>query len=657
LLKRAALFAFSSWRFTRSLRIGEEQFQRKNPAFDHRYSVTSLRRQELVALRRLGQALRDAGYYLDASFAAWLLLALLPDELMDDPGFRQIGDDLAGTLRGAGLAVPSRFVLSKKERNDRANKHPDISIARDGEVRVTDLSDTADKEGAEEHSDPLRRRLELEKKTDVRWQEINRLETDQSNDPFGTLARVVKRRKELTEDVKALRAAFGLCLRYSRLKESAQVATCLQLNENELLDLAHSVKRALQLNLLAVDPGRHIEWREVLRASWTQLPNRAAMNEDAVLALHEVLLGRYPSIVRDAGSDIARSLALKLYNQLDDEDLRELIDVGARAFRRGLSTVTIETLQRSLKAIEDGPLGAPICVSVARLSDDSVSMIAIAPGEYEKVDIALPGIGEAPASVRSTYVHWLRHDPDRILKVRVPWHSSLEKLGEAIVHLTSRRHPSRRWVALALEPDLASLPWASLLDAGARKLIVTLMPSLSWFARAIDPARHKEDATTRGVSIIISRDEDLSLVASRIQRDTGLLRELIGSCGVVLGHGRMTDKGGILVAAENGEVTVDRWLNLAGRRVLIVHSCHSGRVSQSFPSDLGGVPGLALSLGCRLFLAPVTEVPPGAAVALHDELVRQDGAPEIGLRYLAAIQNYPAASLYNMYGFANERVY
>jgi hypothetical protein len=100
---------------------------------------------------------------------------------------------------------------------------------------------------------------------------------------------------------------------------------------------------------------------------------------------------------------------------------------------------------------------------------------------------------------------------------------------------------------------------------------------------------------------------------------------------------------------------VSNWLDMAAHRVLVVHSCHGGRVSHSFPSDLGGLPGISLSLGCHLFLAPVTEVPPDAALALHEELSRKDGPAEIGLRYINAIRRNSAAALYNLYGFANEK--
>jgi hypothetical protein len=635
LLQRAALLAFSSWRLTRSLRNGEERFQRKNPTYVPKYKIQSLQRNEMAALKRLGEALRDAGYHLDAALAAWLLLTLLSDELLHDPEFRNVGTQLASGVRNAGLSIPARFARSREENRARA-KHR--------------RAKTPDGDQVSQRLDPLRLRLAEEKKTDARWREIQRLEAGAFSDVFGALARVVDMRKELRGDVAALRAAFGLARRYGRLREAAQVAGYLQLSENELLDLAHSIKRALQLTLFAADHDTHAEWRDTLRGSWTQLPNRWALSGDEILVLHEVLLGRYPSILRNAGPSVSRMIALKLYNQLDDEVIREFLDVGPSAFRRGPATVTIHRLRSSLQTIALGSLGRPVCVSVARLNDDSVSVIAVGSAAERVEEISLPGIRTAPADVRTTYSQWRL----RSRSLNIPWHSSLRKLSSTIVQLVERMDPACRWLVLALEPDLASLPWTYMVSSsGARNLVVSLVPSLSWLAKAIEHT-YDTESVTETLALKISCETDLSAVAERIKRDAGTLRRLTGSCGIVLGHGQKTDSGIPAVTMGSGVISLEEWLNLAAHRVLVVHSCHSGRVSQSLPSDLGGLPGVALSIGCRVFIAPVTEVSPGAAIALHDELAREEGPVEIGLRYLAATQRHSHTSLYNIYGLANE---
>jgi len=73
--------------------------------------------------------------------------------------------------------------------------------------------------------------------------------------------------------------------------------------------------------------------------------------------------------------------------------------------------------------------------------------------------------------------------------------------------------------------------------------------------------------------------------------------------------------------------------------------------------DLGGVPGLSLGMGCRLFCAPVAEVSTSTAGSLQGHLFSDNGAGTIGERYLAAIREDPRVALYTLYGLANERIW
>jgi hypothetical protein len=184
--------------------------------------------------------------------------------------------------------------------------------------------------------------------------------------------------------------------------------------------------------------------------------------------------------------------------------------------------------------------------------------------------------------------------------------------------------------------------------------VVPLVPSFSWFERAID--RRNRQTVIETPNIIVSPDHELAALAAKIKSDEQRLGDLVGSCGVIVGQGQVGEDGIPHVALGKHPVTMHTWVKLAEHRVLIVHSCHSGRISHTLPSDLGGLPGLALSMGCHLFFAPITEVPHDAAIALHDEVVRHDGPAELGLRYRAAVRRNAAVALYNLYGFANEKV-
>jgi hypothetical protein len=308
--------------------------------------------------------------------------------------------------------------------------------------------------------------------------------------------------------------------------------------------------------------------------------------------------------LRNANFEESQGLVRRMYNQLEDEDVTELLDVGPRVFRRGAGTVSIERLQRLLKErMGRSDIGSPVCVSAVRLRDESVSLLAIGSRGTEVDTIRFPGIRSAPDRIRSTYSLWL--DPARkSTHLSIPWPKNLQELAGAIYRLATEVDPNCRWIALALQPDLASLPWSALLGLYIPEVVVSLIPSLSWFATAMV----RTEPVTRTVTFKLSPAGDLSTLRTKIEDQKKLFQTTASSCGVVLGHGELTEEDIPSIAAGKGTLTLRDWISLAGHRILIVHSCHSGRVSTSFPSDLGGLPGLSLSLGCRVLLAPVTEV-------------------------------------------------
>jgi len=58
---------------------------------------------------------------------------------------------------------------------------------------------------------------------------------------------------------------------------------------------------------------------------------------------------------------------------------------------------------------------------------------------------------------------------------------------------------------------------------------------------------------------------------------------------------------------------------------VVVHSCFAGTVEPKLLGDLGGVPGLSLGMGCRLFCAPVAEVSTSTAGSLQGHLFSDMG--------------------------------
>jgi hypothetical protein len=128
---------------------------------------------------------------------------------------------------------------------------------------------------------------------------------------------------------------------------------------------------------------------------------------------------------------------------------------------------------------------------------------------------------------------------------------------------------------------------------------------------------------------------------------------------VVLGHGK--DGEGAIPAIFAGKnelpLTFENWLDIAQRRITVVHSCFGASRGISFLGSFGGLPALALGLGCRLFCAPVAEVPLDAAAIFQQFLSTSHRSEEFGVQYLRAIQRNSAVSLYNLYGLPYEPLY
>jgi hypothetical protein len=261
---------------------------------------------------------------------------------------------------------------------------------------------------------------------------------------------------------------------------------------------------------------------------------------------------------------------------------------------------------------------------------------------------------------------------------RVPWErdGGLQELARAVGEVISTKYSSARYLQLAIEPRLARLPWNDLFRPTWKSLgvapVIAIVPNFSW-ALVANRMNHE-----RKVVLLAANEEALTGdVVEYVEAPAGMFRtareqlftsrtvlnQIYSSAVFVLARGtwnsdaKMTD-----VSVPEGTIAIKHrkhtdLLDLGNHRIVVAYVCRAGHVAQHFLGDLGGIPGVCLSLKTRLLVGPVAEVSPQTVIVLHRHLADPKGPNEIGSRYLQAMQEDRSVAHFNLFGFANESVW
>lgn len=668
LFQRGYYFAMSAWLSARSLRIAEEQRLADDPDWHAKIPLGDLYREEMQALRRVIGAAGEAGRHATVACLCHHMLATIPDG-WDEPDWDWFDpDELAYHIRQLGLEVPERFVRARKPRFPHLRgtacgsvqdaKHPSVSEDNGGS------NDRQKDPAAACVPDAIRDRLAKEQSVSDWWEHILRT-TPASKDRdvptrllgyFVTCAQLGK-----IQDADALIAGLRLCVRkYNRLADARRLLDlkCFPaLSRDDALFYAEAISLASTLRPWAIDSAAHRQWQGILRRIWGE-SEWDTRRVDEEMFVHETLLGRLLPTIRDAGS---QQLARKLYNRMPEEEIVRSYDHLGEARARGASTTDITSTQRALAALGDGELGKPVALSVVWLGQERWGILAVAAnGQCCYSREHLPG---SPHSEMKEILA----TPE--LHLGVPWGNAFLTLGDRIAEVAKQADPMSKWMMLALEPNLAKLPWQNLIGT---RFAVSLVPSLTWVVVAQNHPSGYEPSPALVVSSqaqlmaphgavieptarkrLAKEYEDLR---SSVQQTRQFLTAGSASVAVVVGHGTWNAEDKITsVIAPELPIGWDQWMEIAMRRVVIVHACSAGRVAHQFIGDISGLPAIALGQKCHLFAAPTSEVQASTATSLHRALLAK-GNESIGSRYLRAIDEDNSVNLYNLWGFLNERL-
>lgn len=676
LLRKAAQFARCAWLVARDGR---------------RFSATSpsevqgeLLRCEHQALWRYSQALTDLGDYLgSAALNVRLLWQIPPDlalSLQRIPieggrtvpnAFRNIHLKVWQSIYQAGYEGPK---WARGKQKDANGKVVWIGFQSAGEAGTETASCERTPEAVPEQAETANstvalrlppasalpqpkcrlndKRLVESLRSDARWEKVlaaaNLTSTERvtARQAKKLLLTIGRRTQSLAERQELLRSAFAISLDLGLLRNASWILEYLDATPEEILDFAALLRRATQLMPMFLEAKQYAKWQAGLAGAVARLPleKAEAMTARQTFLLHEILTGRCVSLIRGSPEALRRLYHEKFDDRVSESMLREALDVKVRPLIWASGTVPIDALEKfggRHPGVSNCVVERPTLISLVDLGDDHFHMMFKRPGcKWQKKLFYLGGINEESRNILAFRGLW--YSPT---EKSVPWPETFQELARRLARELRLSEAEPNWLVASVSASLAVFPLQDLiLRHVAPQTVLSLVPNFTW------ASREYENAPSRRPSIFkLGMDPVYHAAADVItQRKSSL-----DGASVVLGHGEWID-GQFTVGLENGTLTPDEWLEIARRRLCIVHSCWGGRADERLLGDLGGLPWTAFASGCRLFCAPVCEVAPETAVVLHRHLTASDAPSAIGLRYLNAIRDDAAVSLYTLYGFADE---
>jgi hypothetical protein len=669
LMHQAALMTQSGWKLAREMRIGFERQSFSSPY--HNWPL-----EEMQALRATCAALRNAGNDLGAANLCYYLLRVLPDSLVDSKAFNELGTSVGRAIREAGLEVDSRFLpFHQSEPNPSAicveNENDPAGLldesAGQGLVNDGELSPAQPQEPDRLEPEVLRpekdqifiRRLAADQRFDKDWNTMLASvdpNSDFARNPSGLglalLQRIVKSAfngQEYSEDL--LGCAFRLLLRYGKIHSASKLLVRFNPSENDIFLFLGYIRHELRLAPFAMDRQKHEKWLKRIRAILDPFRVEHLWSESQRLLLHEALLGSGISIIRAGGNLGMRTFTRKFYGRLEESEIRTLNDDSELAVKRGPAFLATRRIKDWIKAQRNEKRRPPTFISVISFGNPRNEfhiMVLLPTGHWRQRVVTIPGVFQAVRKVCEGF-SLLGSLGD------LPWPQAIRDFAQEIIDLASDILVDSPVLLLAVEPALASIPWQNLLMRYRNDLIVSLVPNLSWVVRS-----QRQLRSWLSSMLFLSDAPDLAQLEAAVRASWPVPGTKILSTAIVVGHG-MTAAADTIpdVYAVRGKrpLSFEEWLEIAQRRVTVVHSCFGSSHGTAFLGNFGGLPALALGLGCRLFCAPVAEVPPSAASVFQNLLSTAGTDEEIGDCYLRAIQSDNAVSFYNLYGLPSEPMY
>lgn len=695
LLLRAALHARSAWLTHRSERKALAPYRRNSRITPRKAGlIAEALDRELQSLFRYSQALSAGGDYVNAARVSWMVAHVIqritlrnstgPKPEMswflgaDKYGLRRAVDD---KLKQVGMTRP----YTKQPERDRipievsgsvevgADERPiedwDCIPKLNRHVSPNDGELIRDLDGP---VDPLQRLIQFEFETDPLW---NPIRSDVGSSVVGNPLELITKVKDnwsrfcspndpsstKPPSQEVLRSAYYLALRHSRLDEACYFLKRTSnatgypndteyhgwwIAPEDLVSFSEEVCKATAILPIAIDYDTHYFWRERLTRVWSVV----TLTVEQELILHESVHGCCTTLCsrRPFGEEL-----LRRYADEDDVD----VDRSDKALGVRWTPTNSGRLKYTIQLYTETTGQAIVAVSVAALRDkgfsiwglgtegnlacqriDSIQLEQLENELKDELDYTFDS-GDFNTGFSGGYIK----DFCKILG------DFVDLLG-----------PNVDLVLLAVDPELASVPWNLLFRDLKRSAQVSVVPSLGWIERRLPRKTEKMEyiISPRNKLIENRTNEEIEKLDSfldQVYGDRLQSQPTWGGAAFVVGHG--CTLGGavtkfLTAEGDDGPIDIDRWCQLAAKHeTLIVHACMTGLVEEKFIGDFSGVPGVALMTGARLVICPIVDINVSTAAVLHRHLTDPARSDSVVSRYRTACDECECVGLYNMYGF------
>lgn len=661
LLVDGYLLSATAWLAARSFRISEIKQQKRKGFFGDDSSKNKRRdafKQEMRALLMAGLAARDAGEYLASSRMIYWYLKTIPDEFADERWVQSELEDRRGFFRYVGEGglhkddrFPERTSASLDERLEGWRMAWDAAREKARMAnRIIYPDDGEDVTGLVLH-------MSHDMRTLPEWQVLLTEVSAEGRRHWGYLLTIEHNIADsgFKTSPEAMAAAFRLALRYGHVRSAGKILARSEfpLTPAHIVEFMHAVRKTTQLDPFGMRLDYLDAWQRLIVSGCKKIIDDDG--EDCIpinerLWLHETLVNRtitlYGNLPRVASAVLYRSSA----GLIAGPHLRDFYEEEYDFARRTPGVANVETISNYLSEVTGSFGRNPVAISIVRLGD-YLSIFAVGK-QGDPIAIIERGAptDEDLAGIMEGATEWFKY-PDIDYEDQVYWTHSMQKLASVALKVARHLDEDCDTLFIAGESWLFQLPLQHLFAVnGGEDVLISLTPNLSSLPRSRWRWGDEEEDPVE----IYSTEDDpemRDLVRQVADVNSACRNEIDTSVVTIIGHGSPGDETGLpQVRIGNGRTirTASDWIDVLKGDFTLIHSCHLGSSVPILLRDMGGVVGLAFSLGCRTFLAPVTEVFTDTAAFLHKQLMTGSGT--IGDAYMEALGEVGEVSLYTLYG-------